>query len=462
MPEQQSERPTGHESVAVARHRDRDERLLDGSLADGIWSSSGARLGEPGQVVDASVQSQIRRPTCVVVTSEAPALNYSGGKVRLTATIEALSVDHDVTVVLRWPEHAGPDLLAAARKFCSERDIPLVYWPSGGVPDRRRWLRRIKGGFGALHPITDRLLQRRVPDSIETLVTNADLLWVVRPGVLTGTAPPDHPAMVLDVDDLIEDVHVTPSVVERFATRQHILVRFNLASTARFSLVCSEQDRRVARIPREIRILPNTASSPSEVIAHGLVGQDPSLAGESDTATPVVLLVGSMNYGPNSEGAEWMGELVWPLVTTVRPDAVLRIVGRSSECLESLGAIRGVEIVGAVDDMAPYLDEAMVSVAPIHRGSGTRVKVLEAFAAGVPVVATTIGAYGIDVRVGTDLHVTDDPVEFAAAIVALLDDQAARMAMGHAGRAVYERNHSAGVFTEHVRAIARDAIADGC
>ena len=397
-----------------------------------------------------------------MVTAEAPALNYSGGKVRLTATIEALSVDHDVTVVLRWPEHAGPDLMAAAEQFCAERRITLINWPTSGIAERRRWLRRIKGGFGALHPITDRLLQRRLPDSIETLVTNADLLWVVRPGVLTGTALPDHPAMVLDVDDLIEDVHVTPSIVERFASRRHILVRFNLASSARFSLVCSEQDRRVARIPSAIRILPNTASSTGEVFAHELSGRDPSLAGESDTTKPVVLLVGTMSYGPNSEGAKWMSRLVWPLVTAVRPDAILRIVGRNSECLESLGVIPGVEIVGAVDDMAPYLDEAMVSVAPIHRGSGTRVKVLEAFAAGVPVVATTIGAYGIDVRVGTDLHVTDDPVQFAAAIVALLDDEAFRTAMGHAGRAVYDRQHSADVFTEHVRGIARDAIADGC
>jgi hypothetical protein len=364
--------------------------------------------------------------------------------------------------VLRWPEYAGPDLLAAAEQFCAERNIPLFYWPTNGVTERRRWLRRLKGGFGALHPITDRLLQRRLPDSIGTLVAHADLLWVVRPGVFTGSTPPEHPAMVLDVDDLIEDVHAMPTIVERFASRRHILVRFNLASTARFSLVCSDRDRQVARIPAEVRVLPNTASSPVERLPHELSGRDPSLAGESDTAAPVVLLVGTMTYGPNSEGAKWMSELVWPLVTAVRPDAVLRIVGRHSESLEALGRIGGVEIVGAVPDMAPYLDEAMVSVAPIHRGSGTRVKVLEAFAAGVPVVATTIGAYGIDVRVGTDLHVTDDPVQLAAAIVALLDDEAARTAMGHAGRAVYDREHSADVFTKHVRAIAKDAIADGC
>jgi len=460
VPPQHIGRPTERGSVTVDRRRDRDGRLSDGSLADGIWSSSGARLSEPGQVVGTPTQSQTRRPTCVVMTTEAPALGYSGGKIRLVATIEALSVDHDVTVVLRWPEHAGSDLLAAARQFCAERNITLICWPMRGATERRRWLRRIKGGFGALHPITDRLLQRRLPDSIETLVTNADLLWVVRPGVFTGSAPPDHPAMVLDVDDLIEDVHATPSIAERAATRRHLRVRSNLASSAQFALVCSEQDRRVARISAEIRILPNTASSTGEVLAHGLSGRAPSLAGESDTTTPVVLLVGSMNYGPNSEGAKWMSELVWPHVTAALPDAILRIVGRNSECLESLGAIPGVEVVGAVDDMAPYLDEAMVSVAPIHRGSGTRVKVLEAFAAGVPVVATTIGAYGIDVRVGTDLHVTDDPVQFAAAIVALLDDEAARTAMGHAGKAVYDREHSAGVFTEHVRAIARDAIAD--
>jgi hypothetical protein len=374
--------------------------------------------------------------------------------------IEALAVDHDIRVVLCATMPLEPDVLAATRAFCSDRGIGLTYWPTGGFTHDRRWMRRIRAGFGSLLGLTDRLIRRPLPEAISSMITDADLLWVVRPDVFADHGLPDHRAMVLDVDDLFEDVHLSPSLGERAWMRRHLRLRSTVASSAKFALVCSQQDLELANLPCEVRVLPNTAPAPHTTPDALKEGADAAKAEGPRLVEPVVLLVGTMGYGPNYEGALWMGEQVWPLVTAAQPDAILRVVGQNSERLEALGGIGGVEIVGAVDDMAPYLDEAMVSVAPIHRGSGTRVKVLEAFAAGVPVVATTIGAYGIDVRVGTDLHVTDDPVEFAAAIVALLNDRAARTAMGHAGRAVYERSHSASVFTEHVRAIARDAIAD--
>jgi glycosyltransferase involved in cell wall biosynthesis len=370
--------------------------------------------------------------------------------IRSAAMIEALASAHDVSVVLLRAKPIQAELLVAASEFCGEHGITLVDWNTSGLMHNRRHLRRFRAGIGSLHPAVDRLLRRRPPEPIATMIASVDLLWVVRPDVFTDHVVPDHPAMVLDVDDLMEDVHLEPTLAERAWLRRHLRLRSTVASKAQLALVCSHQDREAASLPCEVRVLANTAPDITQPASHS----------PSPSDQPVVLLVGTMGYGPNSEGATWLIEKVWPLVTVARPDAQLRVVGRESQSLNDFRDTPGVDIVGAVDAMAPYLNEAMVSVAPIPRGSGTRVKVLEALAAGVPVVATTVGAYGLDANAGVDLHITDDPRQFADAILSLLNDEDRRSAMGRAGRALYDRSYSSVVFTEQVRAIATDVLAN--
>ncbi len=401
---------------------------------------------------DSRKEMPARRPTCLVITSMAPAPRYGGAMIRSAAMIEALAVDHDVSVVLAASKPLNTDLLAAATTFCHDHGIDLTTWKVGGLAYDHRWVRRIRAGAGALHRSADRLLRRPLPEPIATMVHNADLLWVVRPETFADHVVPDHPAMVLDVDDLIEDIHVTPGLSERLWIRRHLRLLSTVASRASVALVCSDRDREAANLPCRVRVLSNTAPD-----RHSSTVPGPH--SEFRPEQPVVSLVGVMGYGPNREGATWLIETVWPLVTAARPDAQLRVVGRGSEALNRHRDVPGVDIVGSVPDIAPYLSEAMVSVAPIHRGSGTRVKVLEAFAAGVPVVATSMGAYGLDVIAGTDLHITDDPRQFADDIVALLNDAPVRQAMGQAGRAVYEQSYSADVFNRQVRSIASDVLA---
>jgi glycosyltransferase involved in cell wall biosynthesis len=131
-----------------------------------------------------------------------------------------------------------------------------------------------------------------------------------------------------------------------------------------------------------------------------------------------------------------------PRVWRQRPNAVLTVVGKGVP--PSVAALAGprVKITGWVQDIRPYLSSAAVAVAPLRAGSGTRIKIIEAFALARPVVSTTIGCEGLDVRSGEHLLVADDADGFADGILAMLSDRSAAEAIGRAGRALLEREYT--------------------
>lgn len=144
-----------------------------------------------------------------------------------------------------------------------------------------------------------------------------------------------------------------------------------------------------------------------------------------------VLYVGNFQNLPNVDALEYLVEDVWPILRLRRPDARLSVVGaHAGERVLRFDGAHGVSVVGEVPEIAPHYHRHRVLAVPIRAGSGTRLKILEAFAAGIPVVTTTLGAEGIDYEPGTHLLVADDAVAFAAAIERLLsdDDLAARLA----------------------------------
>jgi glycosyltransferase involved in cell wall biosynthesis len=100
---------------------------------------------------------------------------------------------------------------------------------------------------------------------------------------------------------------------------------------------------------------------------------------------------------------------------------------------------RRIELTGPVPDAVAELASAQVAVVPLLAGSGTRLKIMEAWAAGRAVVSTSLGAEGLDVRHGKHLLLADDPAGFAAAVSKLLESEELRGQLGAAGRALYER-----------------------
>jgi sugar transferase (PEP-CTERM/EpsH1 system associated) len=130
-----------------------------------------------------------------------------------------------------------------------------------------------------------------------------------------------------------------------------------------------------------------------------------------------IVLCGRMDYQPNIDGAHWFAHEILPAVRRRRPDAVFRIVGAApTPAVRALADLPGVEVTGAVPDVRPYLARAAAVVAPLRIARGIQNKVLEAMAAGRPVVATPEALDGIAATVGRDLMVGAGAAGFAQAV----------------------------------------------
>lgn len=150
---------------------------------------------------------------------------------------------------------------------------------------------------------------------------------------------------------------------------------------------------------------------------------------------PSVLFVGSLDYRANADGALWFTQAIWPRVQAAYPTARLTIVGRQPPAdVLRLDGQAGIAVAGTVADVRPYYQAAHVMIVPLRAGGGTRLKILEALALGVPVVATPQGVEGLELTPGRDLLVAKRPAEFAAAVNSLLGDRPRREQLAAAGR----------------------------
>jgi glycosyltransferase involved in cell wall biosynthesis len=154
-----------------------------------------------------------------------------------------------------------------------------------------------------------------------------------------------------------------------------------------------------------------------------------------------------MYWPPNVEGVLWFAQQVFPRVLREVPGAVLTIIGKNPPpALQDLArrAPGSVEVTGYVADPHGYLAETAAFAVPLLSGGGMRVKILDAWAWGLPVVSTTLGAEGIDVRPGEDALIADTPGGFAESCTLLLTRPALRKRIGAAGRAAVRERYDAG------------------
>ncbi|HUV93701.1 MAG TPA: glycosyltransferase [Anaerolineae bacterium] len=182
------------------------------------------------------------------------------------------------------------------------------------------------------------------------------------------------------------------------------------------------------------RLLPGLEPA---VIPNGvdLARHHPGLPDSLPLQHPAVLFTGKMDYRPNVDAMLWFHESVWPLIRAHLPQAHLYVVGKQPHPrLASLGQESGVTITGYVADILPYFGGADVYVVPLRVGGGTRLKVLEAMSAGLPLVSTTLGVEGVGLTPGQHALLSDTPQGFAHAVLALLRDPEHGRALGMAAR----------------------------
>jgi polysaccharide biosynthesis protein PslH len=145
-----------------------------------------------------------------------------------------------------------------------------------------------------------------------------------------------------------------------------------------------------------------------------------------------IVFSGNMAYHPNVAAVRYFAHAIWPRLTGVE----WWLVGKNPEALRISG--REIRIVGSVENAIEAIAPAKVAVVPLLSGSGTRFKILEAWAAGVPVVSTTIGAEGLDAIPGVHLLIADTAEEFAQAVMHVVNNQAVAAGLAAAGRVLYE------------------------
>lgn len=161
-----------------------------------------------------------------------------------------------------------------------------------------------------------------------------------------------------------------------------------------------------------------------------------------DTDAPNIVFIGSLDWRPNQDAVRWLLESIWPLIKAEKPEACLSLIGRRPPQWTADSCDRThASLYADVPDVRPHLADAAVVIVPLRIGGGSRLKILEAMAAGRCVVSTTIGAEGLDVRSGEHLVIADDPSDLARQTILLLGDSKRRQDLARAGRALVEAHY---------------------
>jgi len=177
-------------------------------------------------------------------------------------------------------------------------------------------------------------------------------------------------------------------------------------------LACSELDAAALRRAgaREVHLVPNGVELRSA----------PAATGPRDT----VAFVGSYDWRPNVDAATVLARDIWPGVRNAAPGLRLAIIGRKPPAQVQALAAADIEVTGRVDDVAPWLARSFATAMPLRAGSGTRLKVLEAAAARVPIVCTRLASEGLPLVDGRHLIHAETPEAFVAALVRLREEPA--------------------------------------
>lgn len=334
----------------------------------------------------------------------------SGSRMRATTVLRSLErLGHDVRLI-HFSDPGDPEIPGAT----------AVPRPPGGL--RRRFQEWMAPGAPLFRPNYESKQMRR---AIEWASRDADLVILgqdqmaiyrdaagIVPCLLDATD-----AWTLVLDSLGGGRYLR---AHRERIRRHIEEHYHRFDSV---LVVSDRDaRELSRVNRRVR---------ARVLPHA-VNTDEVRPGGTESTRPVVLFVGVMNHAPNVEGAVRFARQIWPRIRRAVPEARFHIVGRDP--VREVRALSGpgVEVVGAVNSVLPYLRSAWVVVCPLWSGAGMKTKVLEAMAAGRPVVATPEGATGIP----AGIRVEELPSAFADSVSDLLRSRTLRAEEGAFARQV--------------------------
>ncbi len=296
-----------------------------------------------------------------------------------------------------------------------------------------------------------------------------DLVWFRSAASYQWLGRPRLGPTVVDIDDLADVKERQRAALLRdrpvgsVAARARRVAavsqaRLNARDWARFQRsVASDVDRVVLASEADVRLL---ATDNCEVLPNTYEQPDHPLGRDQPRQPPTLLFQGTFDYGPNVDGAQWLVDDVAPKVRAQVAGARIRLVGKTTGSVDSLADPPLVTVVGQVPHMEPELGGADLVVVPLRMGSGTRFKILEAFAHRIPVVSTRLGAEGLRAEDGVHLLVADHPDAFAEACARLCSDVALRRRMVDAAESLFKECYESAAGRARVHDIVTSLTGD--
>lgn len=214
--------------------------------------------------------------------------------------------------------------------------------------------------------------------------------------------------------------------------------------------ICDQSAHVLAVSEADRDLLAQLSNTLITVVKNGIAVDDyQHLTPDGSLGSGAIVFTGSMSYRPNVDASLWFAHDIYPQVS--HPDKHLYLVGhRPHAAITALDEQDSITVTGRVESMEPYWQGAVVYIAPLRMGSGTRFKILEAMAAGCVVVSTTIGAQGLGVTSGQELILADSAIEFADAINTLLHDATLRATIAKRGRDFVRSHFDWSVIVPHL------------
>ena len=363
----------------------------------------------------------------------------AGPKMRSYYVLRHLAQEHKVTLLTFIRDTDRPQDIAHLSEFCQ------TVHP---VPIHRSLYHDLKffaqSWFSGQPFLIARDQHPAMNDKIRELmqsgtfdVVHADQLWMAQYALVAEQVPVSaRPKLILDqhnavylIPQRLADGESNP-VKRLFLAREgRLLADFEVKVCERFDDVVwvTGEDRQAVAALAEAGPLAQHHSTIIPICADPTVTQPVERAPNARRIT----FLGGLHWPPNAQGVIWFAENVFPQIRTEIPDALLTVIGKNPPA--GLSG-EGIELTGYVADPIPYLSETAVFIVPLHAGGGMRVKILDAWSWGLPIVSTTIGAEGIDIEPDADILIADSVPAFADAVVRIFRDPALARQLSLNGR----------------------------
>ena len=360
-----------------------------------------------------------------------------GGKIRPFNMIRHLHKSHDVTVASLARSRAEAEEGRGIAQYCSRYEMARVSDPLQAARMVARLPTPVPSSFGYFHSPA---LARRIRRLLRS--TAFDVVFVHCSSVARYVSHAANVAKILDFGDMdsqkwLDYARLRPFPLNLGYRLEGMKLVAEEKRLARAFDVCTTTTR------AEWNTLESYATgAATDWFPNGVDSDYFAPAGERYDAD-TISFIGRMDYYPNQECMIGFCHDVFPLIRERRAGAKLVIVGADPSAeIRKLAEMPGVTVTGSVQDVRPYLRSSAVMVAPLRIARGTQNKILEAMAAGVPVVTSAAAAGGVDAIAGTHLQVADTPADIAAATLQMMSDPATRQRFALAGRARMLSHHA--------------------